>query len=207
MIPALRLQQILDRFAFIEAKMAEVSSATEIAQLGRDYSGLQPVVATIREWQRAQADLAAAREMLDDADLAADMRGLAEDEIAAIGSRLPALEEALRLALLPRDAADDRAAILEIRPGTGGDEAALFAGDLMRMYLRFAEAQGWKVDILEENPADLGGYKEVVVAVRGKGVFARLKFESGVHRVQRVPVTEAGGRIHTASPTCRPASR
>ena len=197
MIPARKLQEILDRFAFIEAKMIEVSDPAEIARLGRDYSGLQPVVATIRDWQQAQADLAAAREILDDPDL----RGLAEDEITAIEARLPALEELLRLALLPRDAADERAAILEIRPGTGGDEAALFAGDLWRMYLRFAEAQGWSVEILEENPAGLGGYREVVAAIRGKGVFARLKFESGVHRVQRIPVTEAGGRIHTSAAT------
>ncbi|MFQ5566867.1 MAG: peptide chain release factor 1 [Paracoccaceae bacterium] len=197
MIPARKLQEILDRFAFIEAKMAEVTDPAEIAQLGRDYSALQPVVATIRDWQQAETDLAAAREMLDDPD----MRALAEAEIAAIEARLPALEEALRLALLPRDAADARAAILEIRPGTGGDEAALFAGDLMRMYLRFAEAQGWKVEILDENLAELGGYKEVVAAIRGQGVFARLKFESGVHRVQRVPVTEAGGRIHTSAAT------
>jgi peptide chain release factor 1 len=197
MIPTQRLQEILDRFAFIEAKMAEVTDAGEIAQLGRDYSALQPVVATIRDWQQAEADLAAAREMLAEPE----MRALAEDEIAEIEARLPALEEALRLALLPRDAVDERAAILEIRPGTGGDEAALFAGDLLRMYLRYAESRRWTVEILDENPAELGGYKEVVAAVRGTGVFARLKFESGVHRVQRVPVTEAGGRIHTSAAT------
>ena len=197
MIPVQRMQEILERFAFIEAKMLDVTGPAEIAQLGRDYSELQPVVATIRDWQGAQADLAAARELLDEPD----MRALAEEEIARIETRLPALEEAVRLALLPRDAADDRAAILEIRPGTGGDEAALFTGDLLRMYLRFAEAQGWKADILDETPAELGGFKEVVVAIRGKGVFAKLKFESGVHRVQRVPVTEASGRIHTSAAT------
>jgi len=201
MIPAQRMQEILDRFAFIEAKMnAMAGSGTnpaEIAQLGRDYSSLLPVAATIRDWRQAEADLAAAREMLDEPD----MRGLAEDEIAGIEDRLPGLEEALRLALLPRDAADERAAIIEIRPGTGGDEAALFAGDLWRMYLRFAEQQGWKVEILEESAAELGGYKEVVAAIRGAGVFAKLKFESGVHRVQRVPVTEASGRIHTSAAT------
>ncbi|HSF97006.1 MAG TPA: peptide chain release factor 1 [Thermohalobaculum sp.] len=197
MIPTRRLQEILDRFAFTEAKMNTVTEPAEIAQLGRDYAALLPVVGTIRDWQRAQADLEAARGMLADAD----MRELAEDEIAGIEARLPELEEALRLALLPRDAADDRAAILEIRPGTGGDEAALFAGDLLRMYLRYAEAQGWKAEILDETPAELGGYKEVVAAVRGQGVFARLKFESGVHRVQRVPVTEASGRIHTSAAT------
>ena len=197
MIPVERMQEILERFAFIEAKMNSVTDPAEIAQLGRDYSGLLPVVAKIRDWQQADTDLAAAREMLDEPD----MRGLAEEEIAGIEARIPALEEAVRLALLPRDAADERAAIMEIRPGTGGDEAALFAGDLFRMYLRFAESQGWKVDILEESPAELGGYKEVVAAIRGKGVFAKLKFESGVHRVQRVPVTEAGGRIHTSAAT------
>ena len=202
MIPVQRMQEILERFAFIEAKMNSVTDPAEIAQLGRDYSVLLPVVATIRDWQQADSDLAAAREMLDDPAMRdPDMRGLAEEEIAEIEARLPALEEAVRLALLPRDAADDRAAILEIRPGTGGDEAALFAGDLLRMYLRFAETQGWKVEILDENPAELGGYKEVVAAIRGKGVFAKLKFESGVHRVQRVPVTEAGGRIHTSAAT------
>jgi peptide chain release factor 1 len=201
MIPTRRMQEILNRFAFIEAKMNAVAGSgtnpAEIAQLGRDYSGLLPVVATIRDWHGAQAELTAAREMLDDPD----MRGLAQDEIAAIEARLPGLEEALRLALLPRDAADERAAIIEIRPGTGGDEAALFAGDLLRMYLRFAEQQGWKVEILEESPAELGGYKEVVAAIQGAGVFAKLKFESGVHRVQRVPVTEASGRIHTSAAT------
>ena len=201
MIPTQRMQEILNRFAFIEAKMnamaASGNNPAEIAQLGRDYSSLSTVVATIRDWRKAEADLAAAREMMDDPD----MRILAEDEIAGIEARLPKLEEALRLALLPRDAADERAAIIEIRPGTGGDEAALFAGDLLRMYLRFAEQQGWKVEILEEHTAELGGYKEVIVAIRGVGVFAKLKFESGVHRVQRVPVTEASGRIHTSAAT------
>ena len=197
MIPARRLQEILDRFAFTEAKMNTVTDPAGIAQLGRDYAALLPVVGTIRDWQQAEADLAAAREMLSDPD----MRELAEDEIAEIEERLPGLEEALRIALLPKDAADDRAAIVEIRPGTGGDEAALFAGDLLRMYLRYAESQGWKTEILDESPAELGGYKEVVVAIRGAGVFAKLKFESGVHRVQRVPVTEASGRIHTSAAT------
>jgi len=197
MIPNRRLQEILDRFAFIEAKMNSVTDPGKIAQLGRDYAALLPVVGTIRDWQQAEADLAAARGLLAERD----MQALAEEEITEIEARLPQLEEELRRALLPRDAADERAAILEIRPGTGGDEAALFAGDLLRMYLRFAESQGWKTEILDENPAELGGFKEVVVAIRGQGVFARLKFESGVHRVQRVPVTEASGRIHTSAAT------
>lgn len=197
MIPTERLQEILDRFAFLEAKMGETADPTEIADLGREYAGLRGVVDVIRDWQKSEADAAAAREMLADPELA----DLAKSEIAEIEERRPELEQALRLALLPKDAADDRAAILEIRPGTGGDEAALFAGDLFRMYQRFAEGRGWRVEILDESPAELGGYKEVVAAVRGDGVFAKLKFESGVHRVQRVPETESQGRIHTSAAT------
>ncbi|MEO1493729.1 MAG: peptide chain release factor 1 [Pseudomonadota bacterium] len=197
MIPTARLQEILDRFAFVEAKMTAVSDPGEIAQLGREYAELRDVVAVITEWQQATTDLADAQEMLSDPDMAE----LAGDEIAALEAKLPDLEEALRIALLPKDAADDRPAIVEIRPGTGGDEAALFAGDLFRMYQRYAEAQGWRVEIIEESPADLGGFKEIVAAIRGEGVFARLKFESGVHRVQRVPETESQGRIHTSAAT------
>ena len=197
MIPTERLHEILDRFAFVEAKMNEVADAGEIARLGREYASLRDVVETIRNWQVAQDDLAAAEEMLQDPEMAE----LAQAEIDGLRERLPGLEEDLRIALLPKDAADDRPAIIEIRPGTGGDEAALFAGDLFRMYQRFAEAQGWSVDILEESPAELGGYREIVAAVRGTGVFAKLKFESGVHRVQRVPETESQGRIHTSAAT------
>ncbi len=197
MIPAQRMHEILDRFAYVEARMNVETDPAEIARLGRDYAELEPVVATIREWQTAQAELEAARGMLADAD----MRELAEEEVAALEARLPGLEAKLLGALLPRDADDERAAILEIRPGTGGEEAALFAGDLLRMYLRYAERKGWKTEILEEHPSDLGGLREVVAAIRGRGVFSRLKFESGVHRVQRVPVTEAGGRIHTSAAT------
>ncbi|MEL7470662.1 MAG: peptide chain release factor 1 [Pseudomonadota bacterium] len=197
MIPVQRLQEILDRFAFVEAKMNEVSDATEIANLGREYAGLRDVVETIQSWQGAQDELKAAEEMLGDPEMAE----LAREEIAELQAALPELEESLRIALLPKDAADDRPAILEIRPGTGGDEAALFAGDLFRMYQRFAEAQGWRVEIIEESAAELGGYKEIVAAIRGEGVFAQLKFESGVHRVQRVPETESQGRIHTSAAT------
>ncbi len=197
MIPSERLAEILDRFAFVEAKMNDTADPSEIAALGREYAGLRDVVEKIQAWQGAQADLAGAEEILADPEMAE----LAEEEIAGLRGAMPGLEEDLRIALLPKDAADDRPAILEIRPGTGGDEAALFAGDLFRMYQRFAEAQGWRVDILEENPAELGGFKEIVAAIRGAGVFARLKFESGVHRVQRVPETESQGRIHTSAAT------
>jgi len=197
MIPAERLTEILDRAAYLEARMNEASDPGEIARLGRDYAALRPVVAAIEAWRGAEASLAEAREMMADPE----MGPLAHEEAEAVEARLPALEQALRLALLPRDAADDRAAILEIRPGTGGEEAALFAGDLFRMYARYAEAKGWKVDVLEEQASELGGLRELVAAIRGEGVFARLKLESGVHRVQRVPVTESGGRIHTSAAT------
>ena len=197
MIPTERLQEIINRFAFIEAKMSDVTNPEEIAKLGREYAELRDVVAHINAWQTAQHDLEAAEEMLSDAEMAE----LARDEIDSLKADLPGLEEALLTALLPKDAADARPAILEIRPGTGGDEAALFAGDLLRMYQRFADAKGWRTEMISEAPAELGGYKEAVMAVRGDGVFAKLKFESGVHRVQRVPETESQGRIHTSAAT------
>ena len=197
MIQSDRLREILERSEFLEARLSTESTPAKIALLSRDYAALKPVVEVIRAWQEATAELASAREMLRDPEVAP----LAREEVEAIQSRLPALERALRLALLPRDAADARAVILEIRPGTGGDEAALFAGDLFRMYSRFAEAESWRVEVLEESGSELGGFKEIVAAIRGAGVFARMKFESGVHRVQRVPVTESGGRIHTSAAT------
>ena len=169
----------------------------EIAPLSREYSELKPVVAEIATYRRALADLDEAQAMLTDPE----MRALAEDEMPRLKARIPEMEQALRLALLPKDAADARPAILEIRPGTGGEEAALFAADLLRMYQRHAEQQGWRFQILEEQTTELGGIKEVTAAVTGEGVFARLKYESGVHRVQRVPTTEAGGRIHTSAAT------
>ncbi|MEM7177933.1 MAG: peptide chain release factor 1 [Pseudomonadota bacterium] len=197
MIPETRLQEILDRFAFLEAKMSEVTDPAEIVTLARDYAGMRETVAVIQEWREAEQALEDARAMLDDADMAE----LAAEEIAVLETARPAREDAVRRALIPRDEADQRPAIIEIRPGTGGDEAALFAGDLLRMYLRYAEAKGWTVEILEEQPSELGGIREVVAAIRGDGVFARLKFESGVHRVQRVPETESQGRIHTSAAT------
>ncbi|MEM7505348.1 MAG: peptide chain release factor 1 [Pseudomonadota bacterium] len=197
MIPETRLQEILDRFAYLEARMNEVTDPSEIANLARDYAGLRDVVAVIHAWQAAERALGEAREMLDDPDMA----DLAVEEVATLEAARPAREDALKRALIPRDAADARPAILEIRPGTGGDEAALFAGDLYRMYVRYAEERGWQIEVLEESPAELGGFKEVVAAIRGDGVFARMKFESGVHRVQRVPETESQGRIHTSAAT------
>ena len=195
-LPAEALARIEQRFAYLEAKMAEAPGG-EIAELSREWSELRPVVARVGEWRALRAEAEAAEAMLADAE----MRALAEEELAAIGARLPEVERALRLALLPRDAADARPAMVEIRPGTGGEEAALFAADLLRMYQRHAEAQGWQAELVSLSETELGGVKEAVLAVRGEGVFARLKYESGVHRVQRVPETEAGGRIHTSAAT------
>ncbi|MEM1385304.1 MAG: peptide chain release factor 1 [Pseudomonadota bacterium] len=197
MIPEDRLTDILDRFAYLEARMAEATDPAEIAATAKEYARLRDTAAAIDAWRKTKTDLAAAQALADDPEMA----DLAQEEIAVLEALLPELDAALKLALLPRDEADDRAAILEIRPGTGGDEAALFASDLARMYHRYAEARGWRFDMLSESLDQLGGLREAVVAIRGEGVFARLKFESGVHRVQRVPVTEAGGRIHTSAAT------
>jgi len=190
-----RLHQITERFQFLEAKMS--AGGGDIAALGREYAELRPVVTQIEEWHRLQSDIAEAEAMLADPE----MRALAEEELPTLKARLPQAEHALQLALLPKDAADARPAMIEIRPGTGGDEAALFAGDLLRMYQRYAEARGWSFQVIERQETELGGIKEVVARVGGEGVFARLKFESGVHRVQRVPETESGGRIHTSAAT------
>jgi peptide chain release factor 1 len=195
MIPQDRLQQIKERLEYVEARMSQGDG--DIAAMGREYAELRPVVERIREWEGLQSDLAEAEAMLSDPE----MRELAEDELPALRARLPEVEHALQLALLPRDSADARPAMLEIRPGTGGEEAALFAGDLARMYQRYAEARGWRWEVIEEAHSDLGGLRELVVRIAGEGVFARLKFESGVHRVQRVPETESGGRIHTSAAT------
>ncbi len=175
--------------------MAEGSG--DIAALGREYAELRPVVEQIEQYQQLTSDIAEAQDMLSDPE----MKALAEEELPSLKARLPEAEQALQLALLPKDAADARPAMIEIRPGTGGDEAALFAGDLLRMYQRYAETHGWSFDILDMQETELGGIKEVTAHIKGEGVFARLKFESGVHRVQRVPETESGGRIHTSAAT------
>lgn len=197
MVPFDKLDQITHRFEFLEAKLSTGAPPAEIASLSREYADLKPVVAEIGAYRRALSDLDEAEAMLADPE----MRALAEDELPRLKARIPEMEHALQLALLPKDAADARPAILEIRPGTGGEEAALFAGDLLRMYQRHAESQGWRFQILELQETELGGIKDVVANVQGEGVFARLKYESGVHRVQRVPETEAGGRIHTSAAT------
>ena len=197
MISLEKLEKIQQRFQFLEAKMTEGVSGDEIAILAKEYSELKPVIGQIYEFQTILKQIQDAKEMLKEPD----MRDLAEEEIPQLEASLPEIEQALQLSLVPKDRADSRAAILEIRPGTGGEEAALFAGDLLRMYQRYSEINGWNFIVLEEQQTELGGVKEVVAHVRGAGVFARMKYESGVHRVQRVPETESGGRIHTSAAT------
>jgi peptide chain release factor 1 len=194
-----------ERIAAIEARRDELQNAMaapnlaadEFVRLSKDYSEIEPVAAAAREVRRLREELEGLSAMLEDPE----MREMAAEEAEEIRRRLPEAERALAVKLLPRDSADDRPAMLEIRAGTGGDEAALFAGDLFRMYQRYAETQGWRVELISASASDVGGYKEVVASVTGQGVFARLKFESGVHRVQRVPATESGGRIHTSAAT------
>jgi len=197
MVPIDKLEQIKQRFEFLEAKMNDGSAGEDIAKLAKEYSELRPVAEQIGEYQTLLSDLKEAQLMLDDPD----MKDLAAEELPTIKARIPEVEHALQLALLPKDAADARPAMLEIRPGTGGKEAALFAGDLLRMYQRYCEACGWTFDVIEEQQSEIGGIKEVVVHIKGEGVFARMKYESGVHRVQRVPETESGGRVHTSAAT------
>ena len=197
MVPLDRLAQITQRFEFLEAQLNAGAAPAEIARISREYSELKPVVEEISAYRQALADLDEAEAMLADPE----MKALAEEEIPRLKARIPEMEQALRIALLPKDAADARPAILEIRPGTGGEEASLFAGDLARMYQRYAERMGWRFEVLESAASDLGGIKEFTAHVQGEGVYARLKYESGVHRVQRVPETEAGGRIHTSAAT------
>jgi peptide chain release factor 1 len=198
-IPADRLGQILHRFSELEARLGSGTlEGAEFVAASRDYSELEPVARAAEAVQTMRAELAEL-DALDDAD--PDMRALAEEEVMRLRGTLPAAERTLSLAMLPRDSADARPAMLEIRAGTGGDEAALFAADLYRMYEKFAAEQGWRVEPVSMNASDIGGFKEIVANVAGSGVFAKLKFESGVHRVQRVPVTESGGRIHTSAAT------
>jgi peptide chain release factor 1 len=194
-----------ERIAAIEARRDELQNAMSapnlaadaFVRLSKDYAEIEPVAVAAAEVRRLREELDALALMLDDPE----MRDMAAEEAEEIRRRLPEAERALALKLLPRDAADDRPAMLEIRAGTGGDEAALFAGDLFRMYQRYAETQGWRVELISASASDVGGFKEVVASVTGQGVFAKLKFESGVHRVQRVPATESGGRIHTSAAT------
>ncbi|MGD9810828.1 MAG: peptide chain release factor 1 [Sphingobium sp.] len=197
-----RIAQIERRYEEAEAAMARPDlDPAEFVKLSKEYAELEPVVKAARNVSALTKEIADLDALLSGGEADAEMRALAQEELQELRSQLPDAERALALQLLPKDAADARPAMLEIRAGTGGDEAALFAGDLLRMYQRYADEQGWKIEIISASPSEQGGFKEVVASVNGIGVFAKLKFESGVHRVQRVPVTESGGRIHTSAAT------
>jgi peptide chain release factor 1 len=201
MIPAAKLERLLDRFSAIESEMASGASGAAFVKLSREHAELQPVIESARAYRQAQTQLEETEALIADPTGDSEMRSLAEQERAELREKLAALDTELQIQLLPRDAADESSAIVEIRAGTGGDEAALFAADLLSMYQRYCALQGWKTEILSLSDSDLGGYKDAVLEVEGRGVYAKLKFESGVHRVQRVPVTESQGRIHTSAAT------
>ena len=200
MIPDAKLERVLDRYHAIEAQLASGHSS-DYAKLSKEHAQLAPVVSAIGAYNAARRAITENEEILVDPLSDSDLKSLAGEEIQGLKDRFRSLERDLQLLLLPRDSADSSSAILEIRAGTGGEEASLFAGDLLKMYTRYAQLQGWKTDLLSLSESDLGGVKEAVLAVEGEGAYARLKFESGVHRVQRVPVTEASGRIHTSAAT------
>ncbi|HYM30939.1 MAG TPA: peptide chain release factor 1 [Candidatus Cybelea sp.] len=201
MIPAEKLERLLQRNDALQAALADPArgGGESFAKLSKEYAELAPVVSGIVEYRKLVRDIAELTELATSAD--AEMRQLAEDELPGLKARLPEAEKKLSLLLLPKDAADEKNAILEVRAGTGGDEAALFAAALFRMYQRYADLRGWRFEVISISETDLGGYKEAIGSITGRGVFARLKFESGVHRVQRVPATEASGRIHTSTAT------
>jgi peptide chain release factor 1 len=198
-LPQARLEQVLNRFHEVEARMSAASDGAEVVRLGKEHAELRPVAEAAERLAKARAQRTELEELAAGDD--ADMAGLAKDELVELDARLPDLERDMALLLAPRDADEKASAILEVRAGTGGDEAALFAGDLFRMYQRYAQTHGWKVEVESESEGEMGGYKEIIASITGDGVFGRLKFESGVHRVQRVPETEAQGRIHTSAAT------
>jgi peptide chain release factor 1 len=198
-LPQARLDQLLDRFHQVEARMAAASDGAEIVRLSKEHAELKPVADAVSNLLKARAERPELEEMLGSGD--PDLKDMAQDEIQALDERLPKLEREVALLLAPKDKDENASAILEVRAGTGGDEAAIFAGDLFRMYQRYAATRGWRVEVESVSEGEAGGYKEIIASVTGDGVFGRLKFESGVHRVQRVPATEAQGRIHTSAAT------
>ncbi|MER9066716.1 peptide chain release factor 1 [Mesorhizobium sp. M0902] len=200
-LPRDRMDQVVKRFDMLEAQMSAGPAADAYVRMASEYADIQEMVAKIRALRAAEREQADLEAMLADKGTDAEMRALAEADLPEVKHHIEALQKDIQILLLPKDAADDKNAILEIRAGTGGDEAALFAGDLFRMYERYAAAHGWRFETVSASEGEVGGYKEIIATVSGKGVFAHLKFESGVHRVQRVPTTEAGGRIHTSAAT------
>ena len=200
-LPESRLRQMIDRFEQVEARMGVATEAKEIVQLSRDHAELKRVAEKAREVLTLRSQLAEADALIEDPSADRDFVNMAIEEKAEIKDKLPGIEREMQLMLLPKDRDDDGSAIIEVRAGTGGDEAALFAGDLWRQYQRYASGRGWQVELVSATEGEMGGYKEVVAQLNGSGVFGRMKFESGVHRVQRVPATEAQGRIHTSAAT------
>ncbi len=199
MLPVERLDAILARAETLQEEMNGELPPERFVELSKEYAEIDPLATAVRAYRNALSEAADLRALKEGDD--SEMAELATLELDEIEASLPKMEAALEILLLPKDSADELNVIVEVRAGTGGDEAALFAGDLFRMYSRYADLQGWKSEIISQSEGDIGGYKEIVTAIRGKGVFARLKFESGVHRVQRVPETESGGRIHTSAAT------
>ncbi|RKQ71795.1 peptide chain release factor 1 (bRF-1) [Litorimonas taeanensis] len=196
-IPDIKLAQVLDRFDQIAARMNATTDSDEIVQLGKDYAELKPIADGVRKLRDVRSEMEDLEGMMKDPEMAA----MAKEEMQSLKDSLPALEKEVSLLLLPKDKDDNASIVLEIRAGTGGDEAAIFAGDLFSMYARYASLQGWKVEIESQADADMGGYKEIIASVSGAGAYGKMKFESGVHRVQRVPVTETQGRVHTSAAT------
>ena len=201
MLPEQKLDALITRHAALERDLAAAMPAEAYVKMSREFAELAPVVEAVQSYRAAQRELEGVESMIEDPSTDAEMRAIAAAERPELEARRASLEQQLRLALLPKDAMDERNVILEIRAGTGGDEASLFAGDLFRMYERYAAKQGWKVEIMTASEGSMGGYKEIIAEIRGRGAFAKLKFESGVHRVQRVPDTEGSGRIHTSTAT------
>jgi len=200
-IPAEKLDKLVTRWQTVQGSLASGADQDTYVQLSREFAELDPIVATINTLRETQRERDGLQEIIDDRSSDQAMKDLAWEEIGGLDEKIEQLEHELKVRLLPKDEADEKSAILELRAGTGGEEAALFAGDLFRMYQRYADRHGWKVNVLSASESATGGYKEIIANITGKGVFARMKYESGVHRVQRVPETEAQGRIHTSAAT------
>jgi peptide chain release factor 1 len=200
-IPKEKLDKLVERWEAIQSELNQGVGQAVYAKLTKEFAGLNPIVATIGALRSAEKERADLEHLIEDPNADKDMSALAVEELAQLKPRIEELGQTLKVQLLPKDAADEKSAILEVRAGTGGDEAALFAADLFRMYQRYADLKGWKTEIISVSENDLGGYKEIIASITGEGVFARLKFESGVHRVQRIPATETSGRIHTSAAT------
>ena len=199
-IQTAKLDQVIDRFDQVEARLSASTDSTEIVRLSKEHAELKKVADKARELKNARSEMAEAETIIKDST-DRDMTALAEEERQRLKKAIPALERELQLLLLPKDRDDEASIILEIRAGTGGDEAALFAGNLFSMYQRYASLRGWRMEVIDASESEIGGYKEIIASVDGAGVFGKMKFESGVHRVQRVPATESGGRIHTSAAT------